>query len=84
MRTTILYGYSKPVDFPKAVLSKHPVLLVMAVSPHYRLKRQSPQGPVLEMTHETFSSSTLLPLIPWGHLQVLFGLYCILEQEAHD
>lgn len=64
MRTAILYGYSKPVDLPKVILSKHPVLLVKAISPHYRPKRQFPQGPLLEMTHETFSSSTLLPLVP--------------------
>lgn len=80
MRTAILYGYSKPVDF----LSKYSVLLVMAIFLHCRLKRQFPQGPLVEMTHETFSSSTLLPVVPWGHFQVLFGLYCILEQEAHD
>ena len=56
----------------------------MVISLHYRLKKQFPQGLLPEMTHETFSSSTLLPLVPWGYFQVLLGSYCTLEEEAHD
>lgn len=60
----VIYGYSKPVDYSQIFLSKLPILVVMATSPHQRIKRQFFRGLVLEITQGTFYSSIILLLVP--------------------